>query len=111
MPSKDVSIRVLNSKFYFIYTKCYIILMISIITVLQIQIQYIFKYICKYRWVLLFQVRMHLLTSDFGSSTLGERKFLKVFRNYTMLTTPPTFGIFRGVLDLNSSSLVGTRKT
>ena len=28
-----------------------------------------------------------------------------------MLTTPPTFGTSRGVLDLNSSSLVGTCKT
>ena len=33
------------------------------------------------------QVRTHLLTSDFGSSTRGERQFLKVFRNHTMLTT------------------------
>ena len=40
-----------------------------------------------------------------------ERQFLKVFRNHTMLTTPPTFGTSRGVLDLNSSLLVGTRKT
>ena len=29
-----------------------------------------------------------LLTSEFGSSTRGERQFLKVFRNHTMLTTP-----------------------
>ena len=29
-----------------------------------------------------------LLFSDYGSSTRGERQFLKVFRNYTMLTTP-----------------------
>ena len=33
------------------------------------------------------QTRTHLLTSDFGSSTRGERQFLKVFRNHTMLTT------------------------
>ena len=45
-----------------------------------------------------------LWTSDFGSSTRGERQFLKVFRNYTMLTTPSTFSASRGVLDLNSSS-------
>ena len=30
----------------------------------------------------------HLLTSEFGSLTRGERQFLKVFRNHTMLTTP-----------------------
>ena len=41
--------------------------------------------------------------------TRGETQFLKVFRNHTILTTPPTFGTSRGVLDLNSSSLVGTR--
>ena len=29
-----------------------------------------------------------LLISDFGSLTRGERQFLKVFRNHTMLTTP-----------------------
>ena len=29
-----------------------------------------------------------LLSSEFGSSTRGERQFLKVFRNHTMLTTP-----------------------
>ena len=38
----------------------------------------------------------------------GETQFLKVFQNHTMLTTPPTIGTSRGVLDLNSSSLVGT---
>ena len=51
-----------------------------------------------------------LLTSDFSSSIRGERQFLEVFHNYTMLTTPPTFGRSRGVIDLNSSSLDGTRK-
>ena len=40
-----------------------------------------------------------------------ETQFLKVFHNHTMLTTPPTFGISLDVLDLNSSLLVGTRKT
>ena len=34
------------------------------------------------------QVRTHLLTSNFGSSTRGERQCLQVFRNHTMLTTP-----------------------
>ena len=29
------------------------------------------------------QVRTHLLTSDFGSSTRGERQLLNVFRNHT----------------------------
>ena len=29
-----------------------------------------------------------LLTSDFGSSTRGERQFFRVFRNHTMLTIP-----------------------
>ena len=43
--------------------------------------------------------------------TRGEKQFLKVFRNHNMLITPPTFGTSRGVLDLNSSSLVETRKT
>ena len=56
------------------------------------------------------QEQTHLLTSDFGSSTRGERQFLKVFRNYTMLTTPPTLGTFRGGLDLNSSLPVEIRK-
>ena len=65
----------------------------------------------KYRRTLLLHVRTVLLISDFSSSTRGERQFLKVFRNHTMLTTPPTFGTSRGVWDLNSSSLVGTRKT
>ena len=40
--------------------------------------------------------------------TRWETQFLKVFRNHTMLTKPPTFGTSRCVLDLNSSSLVGT---
>ena len=53
-----------------------------------------------------------LLTSDFSSSTRGERDIiLKSLSYHTMLTTPPTFGTSHGVLDLNSSSLVGTRKT
>ena len=56
-------------------------------------------------------VGTHLFTSEFGSSTRGERLFLKVFRNHTMLTIPLTFGTSRGDLDLNSSLLVGTRKT
>ena len=60
---------------------------------------------------LLLPVRTFLLTSDFGSSTRGDRQFLKVFRNHTMLTTLPTFGTSYGILDLNSSSLVGIRKT
>ena len=34
------------------------------------------------------QVRMYLLTSEFSSSTRGERQSLKVFHNHTMLTTP-----------------------
>ena len=37
------------------------------------------------------QIQTHLLTSGFGSLTRGERQFLKVFHNHTMLTTPPTF--------------------
>ena len=36
---------------------------------------------------------------------------LKSLSYHTMLTTPPMFGKSRGILDLNSSSLVGTRKT
>ena len=43
--------------------------------------------------------------------TRRETQFLKVFRNHTMLTTPLTVGTSGGVLDLNSSSLVGIRKT
>ena len=51
--------------------------------------QYIFKY--KYR-----NSQIHrqlsvvhlLLTSDFGSLTWGERQFLKVFHNHTILKTP-----------------------
>ena len=65
----------------------------------------------KYTSDSIVQVRTVLSISDFGSSTQGERQFLKVFRNHTMQTTPPTFGTSRGVLDLNSFSLVGTRKT
>ena len=41
----------------------------------------------KYTGDSVVQVQTHLLTSDFGSSTRGERQFLKVFRNHTMLTT------------------------
>ena len=52
-----------------------------------------------------------LLTSKFGSSTRGERQFLKVFRYHTLLTKPQTLGTSRGVLDLNSSSPVGTQIT
>ena len=52
-----------------------------------------------------------LLVSVFSSTTQGERQFLKAFRNHTKLTTPPTFGTSHDVLDLNSSSLVGTQKT
>ena len=74
------------------------------------------KHICKNR-----RTQIHkrlrcsgtncLLIFDFSSSTREVRQFLKVFRNYTMLTIPPMFGTSRGVLDLNSSSRVGTRKT
>ena len=32
--------------------------------------------------------RLNRLTSEFDSSTRGERQFLKFFRNHTMLTTP-----------------------
>ena len=42
----------------------------------------------KYSGDSVVQVRTHLLTSDFGSSTRGERQFLKFFRNHTMLTIP-----------------------
>ena len=42
--------------------------------------------------------------------TRREKKFLKVFRNPTMLTPPTTFSTSRGVLNLNSSSPIGTRK-
>ena len=41
-------------------------------------------------------------------STRGEKQFLKVFHIHTMLTSTPTFGTSPGVLDLNSSLLVGT---
>ena len=41
----------------------------------------------KYIGDFVVQVRTHLLTSDFGSSTRGERQFLKVFHNHTTLTT------------------------
>ena len=37
---------------------------------------------------LLFRYKPLLLTSDFSSSTRGERQFLKVFHNHTMLPTP-----------------------
>ena len=37
-----------------------------------------------------------LLTSEFGSSTQRERKFLKVFRNRTVLRTTPKLGTSRG---------------
>ena len=39
-------------------------------------------------------------------STWGERQFLKVFPNHTMLTTPPKFGISRGPI-LISQLVVG----
>ena len=52
------------------------------------------------------QLRTHLLTSEFGSSTRGERQFLKVFRNHTMLTTLPKFGISRGSISI-SQLMVG----
>ena len=42
--------------------------------------------------------------------TRRETQFLKVFRNHSMLTTPPTFGTSSGVLDLNSSLPVEIRK-
>ena len=53
--------------------------------------------------------RTRLLTSDFN--TRRETQFLKVFRNHTMLTPPPTFGPSRGVLYLNSSQPAEIRKT
>ena len=43
--------------------------------------------------------------------TRRETQFLKVFRNHTMLTQPPTFGTSRGFLDLNSFLPVEIRKT
>ncbi len=87
-----------------INSPCYI----AITIIISIQ-RYI--YICKNTGGLCYPGTNGLLTSDFSSSTRRERKFLKVFRNHTMLTTPPTFGTSRDILDLNSSSLVGTRKT
>ena len=41
----------------------------------------------KYTGDFVVQVQTHLLTSNSGSSTWGERQFIKVFRNHTMLTT------------------------
>ena len=46
-------------------------------------------------------------------STPGRKStetILKSLSYHTMLTSPPTFGTSRGVLDLNSSSLVRTRR-
>ena len=42
-----------------------------------------------------------LLISDFGSSTRGEKQFLEVFRNHTMLTTPPTLGTSHGPISIS----------
>ena len=54
----------------------------------------------------------NFLTSEFGPSTRGERdnNSLKPFVSYYANKTQ-TLGTSRGVLDLLSSSLVGTRKT
>ena len=60
------------------------------------------------------QVRtfINFLTSEFGSSTRGERDtILKSLSYHYYANKTQAFGTFRGVLDPLSSSLVGTRKT
>ena len=56
----------------------------------HINTTYTYLYTVKYKGTggLRFSQTNGLLTSDFGSSTLGEMQFLKVFRNYTKLTKP-----------------------
>ena len=49
--------------------------------------QYKYTSRLKYTSDSVFQVRTHLLTSDFGSSARGERQFLSL-SYHTMLTTP-----------------------
>ena len=88
----------------------------TIMIIIMISIQWYYKFIFKYSQIqstgiLCYSDTNGLLTSDFSSSTQGERQFRKVFHNHTMLTPPPTFGTSRGVLDLNSSSPLQRLKT
>ena len=64
-------------------------IMISITTVQQIHIQYIFKYKCRNRRTLLFRYEPFINFWLRFFDTRRETQFLKVFHNHTMLTTPP----------------------
>ena len=61
------------------------------------------------------QVRtiINFLTSDFGSSTRGERDTHNSFKSFVSYyaNKTQTLSTSHGVLDLLSSSLVGTRET
>ena len=61
-------------------------MMISITTVLQMHIQYIFKYKCRNRWTPLFSYERFINFWLRFFDTRRETQFLKTFRNYIMLT-------------------------
>ena len=87
---KKIKTRRKNVVMAMIDYKCYIAINISILTVIQTH-RLIQMHIQLHKHntggLSVVQVRTHLLTSGFGSSTRGERQFLKVFCNHTMLTT------------------------